>query len=173
MDQLPLKRISEGVFEPISDEFLLTSSVLDFLEADCKSNRLKRSRINYHKCSESNIQEMILAMLFNTIILPHSHTYKDESFHMLKGRLGIAILDENKPCIKSLFMLQAIHGPFFYRIRAGVRHLIVPISEICVVHETTQGPFIQGEAYVPKWACDSDGADKVMALRNEIQIALS
>ena len=173
MDKFLLRRISEGVFEPISKEFLLTMSALDFLEGDCITNILKRSRINFHTNSNSNVQEMILAMSFDTIITPHSHTNKDESFHILKGKLGIAILDEHKPIINNLLMLQAINGPYFYRIRKGVRHLIVPISEICIVHETTQGPFVKGEANVPQWASHSDGTDKVLAMRTEIQSALS
>ena len=159
---------SMGVYLCTCSWIPITDEILASLEEECRDNLLKRCRINYHLDDQSHVHEMILCLSINTEIQPHSHLCKDESFHIIRGRVAIGLLKEGEAVLSDVCILDADKGPYFIRIRAGIQHLVVPLSEMCIVHETTQGPFIQNESIVPLWANKEGGADRVRKLRNAL-----
>ena len=40
------------------------------------------------------------------------------------------------------------NGPYFYRMQDQLWHKVVPLSDICVIHEITDGPFILGQSSI-------------------------
>lgn len=161
-------KIGQGVYQCSSSSAAITDEILSSLEHECKTTPLQRCRINYHLDATSLVHEMILCLSFDTEIQPHSHLNKDESFHIIRGKIAIGFLEPDMPLVTDLCVLDADQGPYFIRIRSGIQHLVVPLSDICIVHETTQGPFIQNEAHVPAWASEEGGADRVRTLRTTL-----
>ena len=161
-------KTSQGVYQCGTSPAAITDEILSSLEQECQRSPLKRCRINYHLDAANLVHEMILCLLLETKIQPHSHLNKDESFHIIRGKIAIGFLEPEKPLVSDLYFLNADQGPYFMRIRAGIQHLVVPLSDICIVHETTQGPFIQNEAHVPGWAKEEGGADRVRKLRSTL-----
>ena len=171
---LCLEQISEGVYRSANKYTCINNADIEFLKQVCKSNTLKRVRINCHPDHTSIIQEMIICLSEKTEIYPHLHSKKDESFHIIDGKLAIAFLSPESPVIEDVVLLNSDEGPHYLRIPAKSIHLVVPISPFCIFHETTQGPFLKNKAQIPEWWYHSDNKFELMAnLRTVIQNAIN
>ena len=163
-----LNLISENVYVTKGSSSELDNAMIEFLKNQCRNSKIKRCRVNFHTSDNSLVHEMMLCMNKETKIQPHSHKEKDESFHIIERILGIALLTSNRPCISKCIYLNSSGGPYFVRIPAQTEHLIVPITDYCVVHETTNGPFRKNEASIAQWSLNTKGADMVEELRYEV-----
>ena len=84
---------TQGVYLCGSSSALITDEILTSLQDECKRSPLKRCRINFHPNGKSLVHEMILCLSSETEIQPHSHLCKDESFHIIRGKIGIGFLE--------------------------------------------------------------------------------
>lgn len=112
-------------------------------------------RINYHPTDQDSVQEMLIALTVAGTKRPHLHPSACESFNLLQGRMGVALFSDSGD-LQDVVGLDA-SGPAsrYYRLSPGITHMPVCIGDIVVFHETTSGPFIQGNNFVtPRWALE-------------------
>ena len=169
---LGLKKITTSVYKVDRDivrDCVVTQEMLCFIQNECKSLELQRCRINCHSSDEASVHEMFLAFTNASTIVPHTHLDKSESFFILKGKVGIAILDSNKPLIKRIVILDALNGPVYTCVKAGLCHLVLSLSPVSLVHEITSGPFVKDAAVIPQWALDPIlGSANISKLKQEM-----
>ena len=144
-----MKRLSDGVYLEEGSITLLTEEMIIFLRNECLQAEKKRARINFHQSSSDLVQEMIVAIHRDSFIPPHRHFNKSESFHLIEGELTVVIIDEKTFDEKTRVTLSASSFERYYRLNSCEYHLVIPRTEIVIIHETTQGPFVQGEGYCP------------------------
>tara|TARA_Y100001968_G_C19315474_1_gene696435 strand:- start:472 stop:1014 length:543 start_codon:yes stop_codon:yes gene_type:complete len=164
-----ITKLSEGVYQLNEAYSCLDYSLIKLLKEDCKSNTKKRSRINFHRNSKELVQEMIIALHHDTKVDVHRHISKSESFHIIEGKLAIVLFQNDSSKILDTIQLESKSNHCFYRLNSELDHLVIPLSEIVIIHETTQGPFIPGDPNVPIWAKGKTGFDQVESIRYNMQ----
>lgn len=141
------------VFHNRHDTAVVDQDCVRFLKQRAQNSPLRRSRFCLHRSPDDQVHEMIIVLCRDVLFPPHRHLAKTESFHMIEGFLDVVLFgDLGAP-------EQAIHmGPlgtgtnFCYRLCVPQFHAILPRSEFVVMHETTTGPFVQGDAEFAPWA---------------------
>jgi len=140
---LQLERIADNVFRYNSDLSTLEPNMIDFIKNKAIHHTLQRARINFHNTDDDTVQEMIIAMTNNTIVEPHCHKNKCESFHIIEGTVRVGFLDSFSE-IESVVELGGKYK--YYRLNSPKYHIVIPITKIVVVHEVTKGPFVKGKS---------------------------
>ena len=164
-----LTKLSEGVFVLDNQYSILSDDLVDFLKKDCLNNRKKRSRINFHRSSDSQVHEMMIAMHKATEIAVHAHQNKSESFHLIEGDICVVLFKEDTYEELERIYLSSKKSPKYYRMNSDIYHLVIPISEITIIHETTQGPFEANSSLIPSWSLSEKGKAVLRSIRSEIQ----
>ena len=164
-----LNKLSDGVYQLSEEYSVLTEDLIEFLKKDCLNNQKKRSRINFHRSSDSLVHEMMIAMHNTTEIDVHAHHNKSESFHLIEGDICVVLFRGNTSKELDRIYLSAKKLPSYYRMNADIYHLVIPISEITIIHETTQGPFKANSSLIPSWTFSESGKALVSSIRTQIQ----
>jgi glucose-6-phosphate isomerase len=103
---------------------------------------LRRFRLCLHHGPEDTVHEMIIAFRRDSLVPPHRHLDKCESFHMIEGEVEIRFFDDSGDVVRRVRLGAPGSGlPFIYRLSAPLWHEVVPLSEHVVLHEITSGPF--------------------------------
>ena len=167
--QIPnLDAIADGVFQFTSPVGILDQTMIELLIEDCRSNKKGRSRINFHQSPSDLVQEMIIAMHQRTDIAVHKHLYKSESFHVLYGEIAVVLFDGNTSDVNQTIRLKSGSDTQYYRLSTDMYHLVVPISDVSVIHETTQGPFEPESAQIADWSTSDAGRSIVRSIRSNL-----
>lgn len=147
---------------------------LDLLKSEAKKSSLRRARLCLHKNSDEQVHEMIIAFCFDSYVTPHRHVNKTESFHVIEGKLAVIIFDESGDVVNKIIMapLESVFT-FLYRLSSPLWHTVIPMTEYAIIHETTTGPFIQGEAERPKWAPNGNEHKSVNRFMERLRQAVS
>ena len=145
-----MKKIKEGVFS-CGDQSIIKigHNEIDQLIEEAKSADLRCARVNIHKSADDLLHEMIIAFTSESEVKIHKHPNKRESFHIIRGRVQIQFYDEDLvEMIDKKVIMCSENGPYFYRMQDQLWHKVVPLSDICVIHEITDGPFILGQSSI-------------------------
>lgn len=135
------ERVKEGVYRVVRKDYnILTEEAILFIKSDCMKNTLKRSRINFHGSDDDSVHEMIIALGRDTHIRIHKHIAKSESFNIIEGKLAIVLFLDDDLKEREVVILEHNNSPY-YRLNASVFHLVLPLTEIVVLLEVTNGPF--------------------------------
>ena len=67
---------------------------IDKLKTFAKNDPDKRARICLHKDKDALVHEMIIVFYKDSIIKPHRHFNKSESYHIIEGELKIVFFDD-------------------------------------------------------------------------------
>lgn len=130
----------------------ISATDLLFLKEKVKSNPRKRIRICVHPGADDTLHEMLIVLAKGIDLPPHKHKNKSESFHIVEGSLKVLFFDEDGTITDSVEMGDLASGKtFFYRLSKPIYHTVVPLSEIVVFHETTNGPFKPEDLIVAPW----------------------
>lgn len=102
-----------------------------------------RARINTHPDGEDALHEMVIAIRRDSYIRPHRHPAKSEAFHIVQGKVDIVVFDDFGE-LRDIVRLGAPGGDraFYYRLSMPLFHTLLIRSDILVVHEITNGPFV-------------------------------
>ena len=140
--------------EPITH---VSKSNISFLKNMASKNARKRIRLCAHSDIEDPLHEMIIVHAKGTYVMPHRHPNKSESFHVIEGRLKV-VLFKSEGDIRDVITLSDVGtgDPFYFRLSESWFHTVVPLSDIVVFHETTNGPFKHGETIFAPWAPPED-----------------
>lgn len=138
---------SQEVLQAASPVSSVSADQLVYLRSAVFNTPRRRVRINLHGDSTDSLHEMIIALRRGSYIRPHRHIGKSESFHIIEGSVDVVIFD-NGGEISEVVRLSdnSGDGACFYRLSAPLYHTLVIRSEVLVMHETTNGPFVAGAA---------------------------
>jgi len=126
---------------------------IDRLKASARLEPLRRARLNLHHGDNDAVHEMLIALCGDTLVPPHRHPGKSESFHVIEGEILVVVFDDGGSIVRRFHLGPIGSGrDFIYRQATPVWHAVVPLSEFVVVHETTKGPFVKAECELPPWA---------------------
>jgi cupin fold WbuC family metalloprotein len=130
------------------------------LRATVRETPKRRARINAHPGHDDALHEMIIAIEPASYIRPHRHPGKSEAFHVIEGEVDIVVFRDDG-AIDQIVQLGEKGGsrPFYYRMSEPRFHTLVIRSEILIVHEITNGPFLpDGTIYAAFAPGDDDPA---------------
>lgn len=148
-----LVKKSDEVYYTCSDLSTVSREELFFLKQSvCKVPR-KRVRICLHPNEASSLHEMLIAMRRGVEVPPHKHIDKSESFHIIEGELKVLFFDVSGEIVDSIEMgLPSTGNPFMFRNSSPLYHTVIPLTEIVIFHEITNGPFNPDDIQIAPWA---------------------
>ncbi len=95
----------QNVFHNADDIAIIGSDWIDRLKGIALTSPLKRARICLHRSDEDGVHEMIIALARDCLFPPHRHVAKNELFHMIEGRLGVVIFNDDGSTRRSFVLL--------------------------------------------------------------------
>ncbi len=159
-------------FDEINEEILYTKDLVTkidrndiaHLKTRAVANRRKRVRICSHPDVKDTLHEMLIVHCRGNYIPPHRHLGKSESFHIIEGELDVVLFEHDGNIRDIIRMREAgSNDCFYYRLSESLFHTVIPISEIVVFHETTNGPFRPEDLLLPDWAPDDEEEEEIHA----------
>jgi len=137
VQQSPEVFLAEGPIATIGAEDI------EVLRQAVRKTPKRRVRINAHPGSDDELHEMIIAIEPGSYIRPHKHPGKSEAFHIIEGEVDIVVFSEAGE-VERIVSLAAKGGrhPFYYRMSTPHFHTLIIRSDLLVVHEITNGPFL-------------------------------
>jgi len=127
------------------------------LSAAADASATRRARYCLHSGHNDPVQEMVIAMCRDSLVRPHQHPSRAESLCVIDGCAVLIVFDGNGQVTRRT-MLGDDQGTRFVRYASGVWHTLIPITDVVIVHEVTQGPFDnQGTTYA-SWSPVEDAA---------------
>jgi len=137
VQQSPEVFLAEGPIATIGAEDI------EVLRQAVRKTPKRRVRINAHSGSDDELHEMIIAIEPGSYIRPHKHPGKSEAFHIIEGQVDIVVFSEAGE-VERIVSLAAKGGrhPFYYRMSTPHFHTLIIRSDLLVVHEITNGPFL-------------------------------
>jgi cupin fold WbuC family metalloprotein len=156
---MTLKAISPEVLaapQPIS---MIDFHDIDTLKAALATSPRGRVRINLHPDGDDGLHEMIIAIDSRSYIRPHMHPGKSEAFHLISGTVDIVVFDDRGEIARIVpLSTERPGGAFYYRMSKPFFHTLIIRSDVLVVHEITNGPFVKGASVVADFAPDESDA---------------
>jgi len=120
----------------------IRKDLLESLAKAASKTARGRSRFCTHISPKEKTHEMFIVHPKKAKIPIHSHTNKDESIFILKGKALFYIYSPTGKIKKRIYMGTIASGlPFYQRIPAGVFHSLQICSKNLIFLETTSGPF--------------------------------
>lgn len=148
---------NEEVYYSDRDVTKINQSDIRFLKEKAINNKRKRVRLCTHPGVDETLHEMLIIHHKGNYIPPHKHIGKSESFHIVEGRLNVVIFYDNGRIREVVTMNNRDSREYFYcRLSKSYYHTIVPLSEVVVFNETTNGPFRRQEMLFAEWAPTED-----------------
>jgi len=124
-----------------------------------QTNLLRRARLCVHRSGDAKIHEMLISIAAKSYIRPHRHPGKTESFHLVEGTLDVVLFTADGVIADVIHMGDYQSGRvFYYRLSEPLFHTVVVRSELAIVHETTNGPFVPSDTEFASWAPDESDA---------------
>ena len=136
---------------------------VEFLRREVAGSGKGRVRINVHPDNADLLHEMIIAILPDSYIRPHKHPGKSEAFHVVYGEVDIVVFEDDGS-IREIVSLGAGGGgkAFYYRMSQPYFHTLLIRSDILVVHEITNGPFVKDGTVFGAFAPGEDAESGVI-----------
>ena len=160
---------SSNVFYSNEKIFVFNKEMQNYLIDLISKSECEIARICAHNNHKDRLHEMVIVLKDSHYVAPHKHINKSESFHIIEGIVRIGFLD-NKQKVENIIQLDKDKYPF-YRMNAELWHIVVPISELVVIHEVTNGPFIKGASSIfPEWYTSKRGSEIANEIRSEIKL---
>lgn len=121
---------------------LIDAALLDAVTAEAKAGpRLRRNR-NFHHSDDEPGHRLLNAVEPGSYLMPHRHlgAHKDETFVVLRGRLGLVLFDDAGTILRT-----AILGPgadaLGVDLPRGTWHSAVALESGTVFLEAKAGPY--------------------------------
>ena len=146
-----LTRQSAEVFLAPGSVNQITPAHIAFLKRAAVDAPRHRARINLHGNSADSLHQMIIAIRSNSYIRPHKHLGKCESFHIVSGSMDVVVFTEEGDVSHVISLSADAQGDArIYRMSDSLFHTLIIHSDIVVLHEITNGPFVlNGAIFAP------------------------
>ncbi len=127
---------------------------IDWLKRTAAAADADSARICLHGDRHDAFHQMIIVQRRGIYCRPHKHLRKAEAHQIIDGELATIVFDDDGG-VADIARLGRDH--LIYRIEVGNYHMVYPVSEWCVYHETKPGPFLADrDAVYPDWAPPAD-----------------
>lgn len=161
---LAIRKLSDEVFVADDPIVRIGGEHLAFLKQQAAKSARRRARICAHRQPDDAVHEMVIVLCADSYVHPHKHMKKTESFHIIEGRLDVAVFDDYGAVVDVIELGDPSTGkPFFYRLADSLFHTLLIQSEFLVMHEVTNGPFIENEALLAPFAPPEGRCDESFA----------
>lgn len=111
------------------------------------------ARICLHEDPGALHHDMIILEYRDQYSRPHKHINTGETFNIIEGELAVFIFNDNGD-VAEVCHLQC--GDV-YRMNTGIFHVLLPVTDKVIYHETKAGPFDRDNNVPADWA--PDGSD--------------
>ena len=120
-------------------------------------------RICLHDGPDARQHDMVALERKGRYYRPHKHARKGDTFHMLKGQLGIFSFDTGGNVTDAVVI-----GPGeIYRTGTNMYHAILPLTDFVIHHESKPGPFEgENDSIYPDWPPDGRDSSETAAYVN-------
>jgi len=122
---------------------IINRQVLDQLSELARHNPRLRKNWNIHPHDASPAHRLLNAMEPSSYIRPHRHLdpLKDETFLIVRGKLGVILFDEKGQVTGSVF-LESAGETLGVDIPAGLFHTAVSLANGTIFFEAKAGPYL-------------------------------
>ncbi len=143
--------LAEGPISTIGNEDI------EVLRQAVRKTPKGRARINAHPGSDDELHEMIIAIEPGSYIRPHKHP-------------GNIVVFSEAGNIERIVSLAAKGGrhPFYYRMSTPHFHTLIIRSDLLVVHEITNGPFLPTGTIYAAFAPEEDDSAKAAVFQADL-----
>jgi cupin fold WbuC family metalloprotein len=150
---------------------IISRQLLDQITAEAKDSPRLRKNWNIHPNDEFPAHRLLNAMEPSSYIRPHRHLdqLKDETFMIVRGKLGILIFDDEGRVTEKV-LLEAGGENLGADIPSGRFHTAVSFESGTIFFEAKAGPYVPlKEGEKPSWAPEegSAGAESYLAAMKE------
>ena len=128
--------------------------LLDQLTEKAKASPRLRMNHNFHPANESTSHRLLNAIEPGSYIRPHCHLdpEKDETFVLLRGRLGVICFDAAGKVTETALLIAGTDQAVV-TIPHGIFHTAVSVAAGTVFFEAKAGPYLPfKEAEIAPWA---------------------
>lgn len=173
----PLELAPETLTRRSSEVFLAAQPVsaqghrdVQFLKTAVLMAPRDRVRINLHADGSDPLHEMLIAIRNTSYIRPHKHPGKSESFHIVEGCVDVVIFDDNGLVTDVVSLDSAgVAGGVTYRMSKPLFHTLLIHSDILIVHEITNGPFVPNGAIFADFSPDDGDKQGIAAFMGKVR----
>ena len=147
---------------------IINRQLLDDLSVAAKENPRLRKNWNIHPHDGFPAHRLLNAVEPASYIRPHRHLdpLKDETFMIVRGRLGILLFDDDGVVVEKL-LLEAEGENLGADIPAGVFHAVVSLAEGTIFFESKAGPYLPlSQAEKSLWSPEDDSEEAPAYLRS-------
>jgi len=124
-------------------------------------------RLSMHSSPEDDFHNMVIIQVKGHYVPPHVHMEKAESYHIIEGEMAVFLFDEQGKVIDKYILTDK--NNFICRINKGIYHMMVPLSDYVIFHESTKGPFIRAsEGVFVEWAPGRNEYEKAESFINSL-----
>lgn len=140
-----LTKKSPAIYLAEGDISSISQTEIEFLKSVVDETPLGRVRINLHPSSDDTLHEMFIVIKKGSYIRPHKHPGKSEAFHMVHGSARVVIYNDNGTIYEVVELAAGSPiKPFYYRMSKPYFHTLLLESDLMIMHEITNGPFVPG-----------------------------
>jgi len=153
----------EGVWTTRSLVVAVDRELVETLVVDCGATSAGRTRLCAHGRLTDAVHEMLIVLAAGTYVRPHRHHGKSESYHVIEGRGRVVLFGETGAVARVVPLGDYRSGrSFFFRLSEPSFHTLLVDTPRLVLHETTGGPFVPGDAEVAPWAPAADADPSIV-----------
>jgi cupin fold WbuC family metalloprotein len=128
------------------DSSVLHTSVVEDLKRAFEHETGHILRICLHKSPSAVFHNMIILEEKGGYSRPHKHPTKEETFHVIEGRMAIFLFHENGDFDEFVVLEQGEN--FMMRLGSNRYHSIISLTPQVIYHESKPGPFRRNEDLV-------------------------
>lgn len=151
---------------------LIDDALLDAVTAEAKASPRLRKNRNFHRADGEPAHRLLNAIEPGSYLMPHRHldACKDETFVVLRGRLGLVLFDDAGTVVRT-----AVLGPGAQALGVdlprGTWHSAVALESGTVFLEAKAGPYrpLSAEERAP-WAPAEGTAETVAYQRRLVSL---
>lgn len=141
---------------------IIDRKLLDEISSGARVNPRLRKNLNIHPDDGFPAHRLLNAIEPESYIRPHRHLdpLKDETFIILRGKLGIIVFDDDGR-ISSKILIDPQGENLGVDVPAGVFHTAISLAEGTIFFEAKAGPYLPLTAdETPAWAPEGGSAAK-------------
>jgi len=121
-----------------SHDFSINKQLINALKVSAQQEK-QDLRICLHADPEETLHNMIILQHSTTLSHPHLHPSQSESYQIIEGKIAIVHFSEAGGIEKVKFLDS--ENDFIYRIGNKQFHMLFPLTDIAIFHESRPGPF--------------------------------
>ena len=124
---------------------VIDEQLLNSVSAQAKASPRLRMNFNFHRSLDEKCHRMLNAVEPGTVVPIHRHPTKDESFVILRGKVGVTTHNGDGSIIEYVVLSQE-SGNFGVDIPKNVWHKLESLESGSVIFECKEGPFVEHDA---------------------------